>query len=207
MKQNYYVFDDILSKEEQDVIYNYVKDETIRWEDLKNITGYYGGKIESHSFPAKVHPQLLCKNETIKNLIDNIQVIISKKLGLEFVKNYRWKINWTEPLNYEYNPMDLLHYDRITEHIAVVYYINDATGDTYIYNNKFGNNAETYQENFEKTDPSSYNLITKVSPKRGRCFIFDGKLAHHASYPISGDRFIINFNFVAKDKTTYKSLV
>jgi len=207
MKHNYYVFDDILSKEEQDVIYNYVKDETIRWEDLKNITGEYGGKKETHLFPAKVHPQMSCKNDSIRSLIDNIQIIVSKKLDLEFVKNYRWKINWTEPLNHEYNPMDLLHYDRITEHIAVVYYINDSTGDTHIYNNKFGNNAETYRGNFNKVDLNSYELLTKVSPKKGRCLVFDGRFAHHANYPISEDRFIINFNFAAKVKNEFKSLV
>jgi len=200
MIKDYYIFDDILSNEEQKILYDYVKDTDIKWESLENITGEYGGKKQTHKFPAKVHPQIFCKNENIKRIIDNIQPIVAKKLNLEFVKNYRWKINWTSPLKHEYNPMDLLHYDRITEHIAVVYYINDSTGDTCIYNNINGNNAETYQENFNNVNYESYSLLAKVSPKMGRCVVFNGKLAHHANYPIERDRFIINFNFAAKSK-------
>lgn len=206
MKEIYNIFDNLLSPSDQKILYNYVKGDDVIWQELENITGDYGGKKDTHKFPAKVHPQINCKNEMIKNLIDNIQIIISKKLNLEFVKNYRWKINWTSPLKHDYNPLDLLHYDRITEHIAVVYYINNVDGDTCIYNNKFGNNAETYQENFKKIDLNSFELITRVSPKMGRCLVFDGKYAHHANYPTNGDRFIINFNFVAKNKTN-KSLL
>ena len=73
---------------------------------------------------------------------------------VEFIKNYRWKINWTSPIG-EYDPMDLLHYDDATEHIAMVYYINNSTGDTCIYNNINGNNAETFQENFNNVDYNS----------------------------------------------------
>lgn len=206
MKETHYIFDDLISFDEQLILYDYVKNAEFKWEELENITGEYGGKKNTHKFPAKVHPQIHCKNERVKGLIDNMQLIISKKLNLQFVKNYRWKINWTSPLKYEYNQLDLLHYDRITEHIAVVYYINDADGDTCIYNNKFGNNAETYQENFKNIDLNSFELLTKVSPKMGRCLVFDGKYAHHANYPTNGDRFIINFNFVAKTKNN-KSLL
>jgi hypothetical protein len=41
----------------------------------------------------------------------------------------------------------------------------------------------------------------------GRCVVFDGKLAHHGSYPTNGDRFILNFNFVAKSKNLKTSLI
>lgn len=206
MIKNYYVFDDIISNEEQTILNNYVKSSDVEWVMMENITGHYGGKILTHKFPAKVHPKHKCKNYEINRIIDSIELNVSKKLNLEFTKNYRWKINWTSPIG-EYNPMDLLHYDSNTEHIAMVYYINNSTGDTYIYNNTNGNNAETFQENFYSVDYNSYSLLHRVSPKMGRCVVFDGKLAHHGSYPTNGDRFILNFNFVAKSKNLKNSLI
>lgn len=206
MKEIYYVFDDLLSTDDQKTLYDYVNDSELNWIDMENITGDYGGKLTTHKFPAKVHPNIICKNDKINNIITNIQHNISEKLNLEFVTNYRWKINYTTKLDYEYNPMDLLHYDRINEHIAAVYYINDSDGDTCIYNNKFGNNAVTYQKNFNDVNLDSFELLTRVSPKMGRCLVFDGKYAHHANYPSNGNRFIINFNFVAIRKKV-KSLL
>lgn len=205
-KEIYYVFDNLLSVDEQKTLYDYVKNDEIKWQEVENITGEYGGNLDTHKFPAKVHLKAYCKNEIVNKIIDDIQLAISEKLNLEFVTNYRWKINCLSPLNYEYNPIDLLHYDRMLEHIAAVYYINDTDGDTVIYNNKFGNNAETYQDNFKKVNLDSYEILEKVSPKMGRCLVFDGKFAHHGNYPTKGDRFIINFNFVARPKKS-KSLL
>ena len=128
MIKNYYVFDDIISNEEQKLLNDYVKSSNIEWVSMENITGLYGGKKETHKFPAKVHPKPECKNEEINRIIDSIELIVAKKLNLEFIKNYRWKINWTTPIG-EYNPMDLLHCDGLRDHIAMVYYINDSTGD------------------------------------------------------------------------------
>jgi hypothetical protein len=206
MIKNYYVFDDVISNEEQKLLNDYVKSSNIEWVSMENITGEYGGKKETHKFPAKVHPKPECKNEEINRIIDSIELIVAKKLNLEFIKNYRWKINWTTPIG-EYNPMDLLHCDGLRDHIAMVYYINDSTGDTCVYNNINGNTAETYQENFNNVDYNSYSLLTSVSPKMGRCVVFDGKLAHHGNYPSNGDRFIINFNFAAKLKNLQNSLI
>ena len=147
MIKNYYVIDNIISIEEQKILNDYIKSSNIEWVSMENITGEYGGKSKTHKFPARVHPKSKCKNKEINRIIDNIELIVTKKLNLEFIKNYRWKINWTSPIG-DYNPMDLLHCDAITEHIAMVYYINDSTGDTCIYNNMNGNNAETHKENF-----------------------------------------------------------
>jgi hypothetical protein len=200
MMNDYYVFDDILSKEEQELLYDYVNTKNIKWEIIENITGDYGGNADRHHFPAKVHPQMYCKENNIDNIINNLQIKIANKIDLEFVQNYRWKINWTSPINNDYNPMDLLHYDRINEHIVIVYYINDSTGDTNIYNHKDGNNAETFKENFQNINFNSYELLASVSPKMGRCVVFNGKLAHYGNHPIGNDRFVINLNFVGKSK-------
>jgi hypothetical protein len=195
-----FVFDDILNEKEIIDLNEYVKDSNIRWESLKDVVGNYSKKSEVHFFPAKVHPQPYCKNETINLLIEKIQKRICEKLDLQFVMNYRWKINWTTPLDNEYNPIHLLHYDRINEHLACVVYINNSTGDTFIYNNKFGDDARNYENNYDEIDYSNYILKKNISPLAGRCVVFNGNLAHHGSYPVQGDRYILNLNFVASKK-------
>lgn len=201
-----YIYDDILPISEQIFIKEYVKQTDINWQFVENVTGEYGGKLYTHKFPANVHHFSHCKNDKVKSIAESIQLNIANRLNLEFVQNYRWKINWLQPLKNQYNLMDLLHCDAISDHIVLIYYINDSTGDTYIYNNKNGNNAQTLIANFENIDTQSYSLIKKVSPKMGRCVVFNGNLAHHGSYPLTTDRFIINFNFVAKHKNN-KSLL
>ena len=206
MIKDYHIFDEVISNKEQKTLNDYVKSDSIEWVSMENITGEYGGKNETHKFPAKVHPKSECKNEEINRIIDSIELIVAKKLNLEFIKNYRWKINWTSPIG-DHNPMDLIHCDGLRNHIAMVYYINDSTGNTCVYNNINGNNAETHKENFNNVDYNSYSLLTSVSPKMGRCLVFDGKLLHHGNYPFNGDRFIINFNFAAKSKNLKNSLI
>ncbi len=200
-----YTFDDIITIEEQEQMLHFVTTTDLVWTFEKNITGHYGGKQDKY-YPANVLPKIKLKNHFIDSLINKIQVNATNKLNLNFIENYRYKINWTKPLDFTYNPIDLLHVDSHLQHIAMVYYVNNSTGDTHIYDNKEGNNVEVYQKySNNNINYSNLKLIEKVSPKMGRVVIFDGGLHHHAEYPQSGDRFIINFNFVAKEKN--KSLI
>jgi len=200
-----YIFDNIISREEQEQMLQFVKTTDLEWTFEKNITGRYGGNGIKF-YPANVLPKIILKNHFIDSLINKIQINATNKINLNFIENYRYKINWTKPLDFKYDPIDLLHVDSHIQHIAMVYYVNDTTGDTHIYDNKEGNNAEIYNKYANNViDYSNLKLIKRVSPKMGRVVIFDGGLHHHAEYPESDDRFIINFNFVAKEKN--KSLI
>lgn len=205
MIEKIYVFDDVITKEEQDEMLQFVKTTNIEWTFEKNITGKYGNKDDKF-YPANVLPKIRLSNHYIDTLINKIQHNVVQKLNLKFVENYRYKINWTKPLEFEYDAKDLMHVDSDMQHIAMVYYINDTSGNTFIYDNIDGNNAEInskYRHN--DIDYSKLTLIKSVEPKQGRVVVFNGALHHHASYPKVGDRYIINFNFVAKEKN--KSLI
>lgn len=68
------------------------------------------------------------------------------------------------------------HIDTNTKHIVVLYYVIDSDGDTLFFN-KEG------------------DIINKVSPKKGRCVIFDGNILHASQNPIkSKDRIVINID-------------
>ena len=67
-----------------------------------------------------------------KKIITKIELKVIEKLNVNFEVNYRYKINWTRPLGFEYNPLKLLHIDNNIQHVAMIYYINDTTGATNI---------------------------------------------------------------------------
>ncbi len=69
------------------------------------------------------------------------------------------------------------HVDLFSPHLVCLYYINDTDGDTVFYS------EDKKQE------------IYRVTPKKGRCVIFDGGIYHASSTPTLTDRAIINYNF------------
>lgn len=69
------------------------------------------------------------------------------------------------------------HIDLQYPHIAIIYYVNDADGDTVFFDN---NN----------------NIIMSVTPKKGRVAVFDGSIMHAAGVPTTGSRCIVNYNIL-----------
>jgi len=68
------------------------------------------------------------------------------------------------------------HVDYPGEHTVVIYYVNDADGDTVFF------------------DQSGKNIIKRVSPKKGRVVIFDGRILHGGGIPRLGPRCIVNYD-------------
>jgi len=69
------------------------------------------------------------------------------------------------------------HVDTTSEHLVFLYYVNDSDGDTYIW--------DRYGE----------ELLTRVSPERGRILVFDGFHYHASSPPSKSEaRIVINSN-------------
>lgn len=76
------------------------------------------------------------------------------------------------------------HIDIPITHTVVLFYLTDSDGDTIIYNER------------EKSD--NYTIKQQVTPKKGRCVIFDGSLYHSSSRPTNNKRCILNINFTTK---------
>lgn len=66
--------------------------------------------------------------------------------------------------------------------LTAIYYVNDSTGDTIIFDQKFGH-------------PGPLTVRTRVPPRKGRLVVFDGALLHAGNTPrTNGPRVNINFD-------------
>ena len=203
MIDGYHIFDDIISESDQNKLEEYVKISNLKWNYQHNITGQYGG-TDSLELPANVLKGMDITDNNISNIINSIKLNLLNKLNMEFVKDYRYKINWTTPITKNYDFKNLIHVDMNVDHIAIVYYINDTDGNTIFLNNKKGNSAESHQNNFKGINLDDFEIVNKISPKKGRAVIFDGNIYHYGEYPTITDRFIINFDLVGKQKNKNK---
>jgi hypothetical protein len=79
--------------------------------------------------------------------------------------------------------MPHVDFTQITEPlISAVYYVNDSTGDTLIFDQRLGQSGPL-------------TVKTRVAPKKGRLVVFDGALLHAGNTPrCNAPRININFN-------------
>jgi len=69
------------------------------------------------------------------------------------------------------------HVDMPEPHSVVLYYLNECDGDTFFFDN-------------------DKNIIERVTPKKGRTVLFDGKILHSSSMPSKKARVTLNLNYL-----------
>ncbi len=70
-----------------------------------------------------------------------------------------------------------------------MYYVNDADGDTVLYDYLSKNIKDI--PNYE-----DIKIVNKMTPKQGSVIVFDGMTWHSSTQPTKGPRCIINFDMV-----------
>lgn len=95
---------------------------------------------------------------------------------------------------YKSGQVDKPHVDRPDLHYVCLYYVNDSDGDTVIYKKMSDGRYENSLQ--MDIDPTSLDVLTSISPKKGRCVLFDGRHYHASTRPTSNIRTVINFNFI-----------
>jgi hypothetical protein len=117
------------------------------------------------------YQKYLNKNPT-SNKLRFIIIIMSDKISdshiyeIDVNKEYKTKLK-----NYA------AHQDFSFKHTVVLYYVNDADGDTVFFDN-------------------DNNIVQSVSPKRGRVVVFDGEIYHGGGIPKIGPRCVVNFDIL-----------
>jgi len=92
------------------------------------------------------------------------------------------------------NKIDKPHIDGYHDHYVCIYYVNDSDGDTVIFNKTL--NRAFDDPLTKEMNPNDLPVLQTVTPKKGRCVIFNGKFYHASTQPTTGMRCIINFNFI-----------
>lgn len=197
-KNNIWVIDDVISKEEQEIIKKRLLGPGFCWKFVQDITG--GGSRDqrpgfSHTFinDSKVHPYE--EEADIKIL----QALWSAGLNYLFEKTQK-KENYSVvksraflqvPLrNISEGEYDAHHIDHMDKHLAFLYYVCDADGDTVLFENMYS------KENPTPPEPNELTEKTRVTPKQGRLVIFDGYYWHTATQPTQNVRCVINSDIV-----------
>lgn len=115
--------------------------------------------------------------ETSKHLPNFYQIIdiYCKNSGARCHDVLTGRIYVTTPQNTDKEHYDS-HVDMQKWHKVLLYYVNDADGDTVFFNKKDG------------------LIIDRVSPRKGRLVAFDGNIYHAAGIPKNGHRCVVNFD-------------
>ena len=142
-------------------------------QDYDNIQEYLAF---IHVFFSNDDGNTICNSESAHLAEDLFRAILEKlnlntgeilRVKANFQTQHRSKINGTH---------NTPHVDNETPHYTGIYYVNDCDGDTFLFDGT--------------------KEIAKISPKKGRIVIFDGKTLHAGSHPYNSDfRMVINFNF------------
>lgn len=94
--------------------------------------------------------------------------------------------------NIDYNIKDPLHVDSYFEHMVFLYYVVSSDGQTLLTDCKceFSDSVENLvDKRFEDC-----NIIRRITPKKGRLVLFDGRHYHAAEQSKDSIRCIINYN-------------
>ena len=85
---------------------------------------------------------------------------------------------------------DTPHIDLDSPHTVFLYYVNDADGDTLLYDYKSTNILD-------RPKYENIKVTKRITPKQGRVVVFDGMTWHSSSQPTRGSRCVINFDMVS----------
>lgn len=90
--------------------------------------------------------------------------------------------------------IDKPHVDNPNPHYVCLYYVNNSDGNTILFKKKASGVQEFQLQ--KDLDPTKLEVLTEVTPKKGRCVLFNGLQYHASTQPTKKVRTIINFNFM-----------
>jgi len=190
----YIILDDIINKEKQDVIEKYMFSGDVNWQWTRNV-----------HFKKETNPEVDESTHWrvgFKHLIQHWDKIYVKNITpfTEIVENISKRLKWSIKLNHIRgamfpnvpfdSPIGMPHIDfrDSPQHKIIIYYVNDIDGDTVLFKNR------THDTTPEKALNNELTKMISISPKKGRCVIFDGDRYHATGRPKNDFRCVLNYN-------------
>lgn len=154
----------------------------------------YPGQSVKHRQPGIVHPMFEENNGIMSPLYHLAVPLVYEavtRIEFKFNKIIRGRSFIQFPTATTHT--NHAHIDTNEPHLVVLYYVNDADGETVIYN-------QTADDipNLPGFDNTLLTVNQRVMPKRGRVVMFDGRRYHSSSTPTNNRRCIINFDVAGR---------
>jgi len=183
---NFAIFENIISKTHQDYIENLFFSSNFPWYYNQDPTFANQKSDRGTTFSSSL------LNENYKSEFVDIllpiafscfdKMNIKKESNIFNIRSFLHIKNEIDLLNRK----DSLHVDNNFNHLVILYYVNDSDGNTEITNRIFNEST--------KESEKSEKILKSISPKKGRCVVFDGKYYHRSTHPQYSDRCVVNFN-------------
>jgi hypothetical protein len=176
------VLDDVISNNYQDQLETTLFSEEFNKSTNPSIRRYSDGNVGHEYWFVKQG-----ENKPFNELVIPLFNKISEKSGI--VGNISDARTFLQEISINERIHDVIHVDMTAPHLVFLYYVIDSDGDTIIFNKKYTYGNNQFLIHGQKPEP-----LQKISPKKGRCLIFDGLFYHAAGIPKKSQRCVINFN-------------
>lgn len=196
MKENFLIFDNIISKSYLKHLVDNIFD--YNWKFYSNLTyGNYSKFVNiqnlEHGFSASLTEEqkyfILPLIFTICDL-SNISILDKNQISKIVPR--------LQTLTSPKNDINDIHLDCSSNHYVIIFYPHNIDGETILYNettsdlsfSKF--NKMTIEEKTKVT--KNFSILKKITPKENRALIFNGNRYHSSSSPSKDPRCVININ-------------
>jgi len=171
----YKVIDNVIGERYSKYIFESIAN--IKWTFMPDISY---GEVDGINKPGmSFNYYVQNQNETPEyNLIKPLLLESFDKFQINFsldsVYRCRARLTIHRPEMRKEDLMDAPHVDYQFPHLVLLYYVNNTDGDTIFLKDN--------------------QIVEKISPKRGRCVLFDGSIVHASTTPTLSPRVVINTN-------------
>jgi hypothetical protein len=202
MKNQIRVLDDVIPKEMQDSIEDLLLGDKMTWHFCQDLTRMRK-QIKEEGLTDLSPYFWVSFLEDVNNLRNELMIrkmapIVEhacQRLDLHLAKLLQGRMFLVPPLDESLRrKYTNIHVDTKTDHLVCLYYVNDADGDTILFD-KTTDDVTPFEPHNNRVE---FNEIQRVTPKKGRCVVFDGRIYHSAQSPAKHTRCAINFNFLIR---------
>ena len=189
----YEIFDDVLSKEEQDILNNIFLDKKFPFYDTQDHKSVddstYYKQADKNTVESEILVHTFILNNEVSIYYEKIKHILQKfyeKTNIKFFGIIRCKLNLQyQVVNYDKNNYQCPHIDQNFDHKVLIYYPYTSDGDIFLFN---------------QLEPKKYEVVDRIKPIGGR-FLLMNKMFHSNQPPISNKtRMSLNYNLIGDYK-------
>ena len=206
------ILDDLIEEELQNQIEDAMFDCSWSFE-MDNTYGYnaslMGIKYRKFLNPLEydISPSIITNLQTNQKIFKLFNPIIEKtcnhiNFNLEQISRCIAGIQGVQVIRKQ-NKVCNIHINQKTPHLVLLYYVNDADGETILFDKTIDDIKD--DDVIYLDERHKFNVVNKIMPKQGRILLFDGRTYHSASSPTTGMRCVITLDLFGEfEDESYK---